>query len=69
MGAIFQTAGVNNGTEGSAWDRIQAKVKEAMASDPKMTQPQAMVHVMRKDPELYNAYRAELSQESSTVED
>lgn len=69
MGAIFQNAGVNKGVEGSAWDRIQAKVKDMMATNPKMTQPQAMVQVMRTEPELYNAYKEELSQEGSIVED
>lgn len=69
LGAVFTTAGVNKGTEGNAWDKLQAMAVDAVAVNPKLSKAQALLQVMQANPALYEDYKKEMVQEQENIID
>jgi len=60
-GAIFSNKGSNKPVEGNnAWEKIQSLVKTAMENNSKISQPDAMLNVIKENPELYQEYLKEM---------
>jgi ATP-dependent protease ClpP protease subunit len=67
QGKLFANNGQSGSvTAGTAWERIQAKVKEAMTADAKLDSGTALTNVIKSNPDLYEEYRAEQNGDSET---
>lgn len=60
-GYLFKSVGTQKNTDGlSAWERAQLKAKDLMQSNPKLSEPEALMMVFKEDPVLYDEYTKEL---------
>lgn len=56
---LFREVGRSGAGESTAWAKVEAMAKEIVQKNAGMTKEQAIAKVLRDNPELYSAYRAE----------
>lgn len=68
-GKLFNTAGTTTSTDGmSAWDQFDAMAKELVKNNVGMAYGNALSQVMKDNPELYNQYKEEMSNDGEGQE-